>query len=97
MSSPLNFNPGVDTGTGRQQADPDAACQYSVVVNRQSVDEVTKSLDMDVLTGLGCRVLKHPDCCVLCAANNDCARLPMHWNCRCRPEGFLTFTELAVT
>lgn len=97
MSSPQGINPGLDTGTGTQRADPDAACQYSIVVNSQSVEDVKKSLDFKVLTSLGCRVLKHPNCCVLCAANNDCARLPMHWNCRCRPEGYLTFTELAVT
>lgn len=97
MSSPQGINPGLDTGTGTQRADPDAACQYSIAVSRESSDDVKKSLDIDQLMSLGCRVIKHPDCCVLCAANNDCARLPVHWNCRCKPEGFLTFSELAVT
>lgn len=90
-------SPGLDSsGTGGQQR-PDAVCQYSVSVNRENSEEIKKSMDIDQLTKIACRVLKHPGCCVLCAANNDCSRLPVHWNCRCRPEGFLTFTEFANT
>jgi hypothetical protein len=34
----------------------------------------------------GCRVIKHPDCCVRCRTNNSCKEIPMHAMCRCRPE-----------
>jgi hypothetical protein len=69
-------------------ADPDPECTYIAQV--LGIDDVLDVLDPELLLDTGCRVIKHPDCCVLCAANNDCRRLPMHFRCRCRPEGYLT-------
>lgn len=50
-------------------------------------------LDPERLLRLGCRVKKRPGCCVLCAANNDCARLPMHVRCHCVPEPYFMAEE----
>lgn len=69
--------------------DIDPRCIYTIRVLESSAQEVFKALDPETLTKLGCRVLKHPDCCVLCAANNDCTRVPLHFRCRCKIEGFL--------
>jgi len=68
----------------------DTACVFFLRVS--GADEIKKMLDPEKLTKTGCRVVKHPDCCVLCAANNDCARVPLHYNCRCKPEGYLELT-----
>lgn len=59
-------------------ADFDACVFYTRVAN---ADEVKKTLDPKNALATGCRVAKHPDCCVLCAANNDCMRVPLHFNC----------------
>jgi hypothetical protein len=64
-------------------------CTYDTTWSRLSIEAVLSELDPDRLTRAGCRVIKHPDCCVLCATNNDCRLLPRHFNCRCRPEGYL--------
>jgi hypothetical protein len=88
MSSPMNINPGLDTGTSTQRK-IDAECSFSISVSSSDMDDTMKQLDPEFLVRAGCRVIKHPDCCVLCAANNDCARLPVHYQCRCKPEGFL--------
>lgn len=72
----------------------DPRCLFYVEFTRESREEVKKMLDPpNILTGLGCRVVKHPDCCVLCAANEACERLPMHFRCRCKPEGYLELEE----
>jgi hypothetical protein len=73
--------------TGRQQR-VDAACLFLIEV--EGADDVKRKLDPKIALETGCRVIKHPDCCVLCAANNDCTRIPLHWQCRCKPEGYLT-------
>lgn len=62
-------------------------------VSQSDTDDVKRMLDPENIVDVGCRVLKHPDCCVLCAANNDCTRVPLHFNCRCRTEGFLKIAE----
>jgi hypothetical protein len=59
-------------------------CLFSTEV--QGVRDALKCLDLDHLLKLGCRVIKHPNCCALCAANNDCTKIPMHVRCRCKPE-----------
>lgn len=65
-------------------------CVYSVDFTRESLEQVRKMLDPpNITTGFGCRVVKHPDCCILCAMNDDCERIPLHYNCRCKPEGYL--------
>jgi hypothetical protein len=70
-----------------------STCTFSVELDRDSLREVEDLFDIDRLTRYGCRVKKHPDCCVLCAANNDCRRVPLHFNCRCEPEPFLASFE----
>jgi hypothetical protein len=59
----------------------DDECTYQVWLSEASVAEIKRLLDPDYLTRAGCRVVKHPDCCVLCAMNNDCSRIPLHYNC----------------
>lgn len=66
----------------------DPRCMVSIEFTRESAD-LMKMLDPDNLLRTGCRVIKHPDCCILCAANEDCSRLPVHINCRCKPETYL--------
>jgi hypothetical protein len=70
-------------------ASRDDECTYQVWLSKADLDDIKRQLDPDFLSRAGCRVIKHPDCCVLCAINNDCSRIPLHWNCRCKPEGYL--------
>lgn len=72
-------------------------CTYSTSMSKGDIESALREFDPDRITRSGCRVIKHPDCCVLCAANNDCRLLPLHWNCRCRPEGYLEIDIAAVT
>jgi hypothetical protein len=64
-------------------------CYYPIKIDPSSLAELKRLLDADHLARVGCRVVKHSDCCVLCAMNTDCTRLPMHWRCRCVAEGYL--------
>lgn len=64
--------------------DPD--CFYVVSFSPASVQRVKEMFDPKRVLERGCRVIKHPNCCVLCAVNDDCRRLPMHFHCRCRPQ-----------
>lgn len=89
MSSPQNINQGLDTGTGKQQR-IDAACLFQAAVDKSQQNDIKKMLDLDNLMDMDCKVIKHPDCCAPCAANNDCNKLPMHIQCRCRRNDFLT-------
>ena len=66
---------------------------YSAVTDSQKSEDVKKQLDPQRLTEFDCKVIKHPDCCAPCAANNDCEKLPMHVGCRCRRDDFLTFDQ----
>jgi hypothetical protein len=61
-------------------------CLFTAGVTPESVRDALKCLDFDDLLRLGCRVIKHPNCCALCAANNDCTKIPLHVRCRCKPE-----------
>ena len=67
----------------------DPRCTYSASVSKSSLAEAKRLLEAVQKLEMGCRVIKHPDCCVLCAANNDCGRLPVHYNCRCKPDNYL--------
>ena len=71
----------------------DAVCKGGVSFVQSSVDQVKKLLDPRNALEMDCRVKKHPDCCILCALNNDCDRLPMHVRCRCTPDVYLKFDE----
>jgi len=74
--------------------DPDdPACQFSSAFSPDDVDDLMKTLDPRVLLGTGCRVLKHPKCCFLCAMNEDCSRIPLHVNCRCKPEPYVSLGD----
>jgi hypothetical protein len=72
-----------------------ATCTYSIQLDRDSLRDIEELLDVERITKAGCRVKKHPDCCVLCAMNNDCARIPLHFNCKCAPEVYLQGFEEA--
>jgi hypothetical protein len=65
-------------------------CTYPIRVDPSTLAEVKRLIDPDHLSRAGCRVIKHPDCCVLCAMNNDCTKVPMHFRCRCKTEVYLT-------
>ena len=94
MSNPLNINQGLDTGSSTRR-DIDGECYFPIKV--EGSDDAKRELQPELALSLGCRVMKHPDCCVLCAANNDCDLIPLHWNCRCRPEGYLEIEDVLVT
>jgi hypothetical protein len=68
-------------------------CLFFAGVTSDSVRQVKKFLDYRKVMNLCCRVIKHPNCCVLCAANNDCTKVPMHVRCRCRPDPFICDEE----
>jgi hypothetical protein len=69
-------------------------CLFFAGVTPESVRQVQKFLDYEKVMKLCCRVKKHPNCCVLCAANNDCTRIPMHVRCRCVAEPFICDEEV---
>lgn len=73
--------------------DDEVDCTFHIKVDPSSLAELKRLLDVDHLSRAGCRVKKHPDCCHLCAMNNDCTRLPLHFECRCVPEGYLEITN----
>lgn len=64
----------------------DPRCFFATDVDHEAAAQVLKAPGNEGLLQTGCRVAKHPNCCVLCAANDDCARIPLHVNCRCKPE-----------
>jgi hypothetical protein len=64
----------------------DPRCFFAAEPDHEAAARVLKALGSEGLLKTGCRVVKAPDCCVLCAANDDCARVPLHPRCRCRPE-----------
>jgi hypothetical protein len=70
-----------------------ADCTFKLEIHPDQMRQIEEELDIERLTKYGCRVKKHPDCCVLCATNNDCRRVPVHVNCRCTPEPFLASFE----
>lgn len=71
--------------------DPERDCTLSVSLDEESVAAVKgildsiPPLDRTTFSASGCRVIKHPGACALCVVNNDCSRLPVHFQCRCRP------------
>lgn len=75
----------------------DPWCHFGVRFAAEALASLKAALDPDNALHWGCRVIKHPDCCVLCALNENCQDLPMHANCRCKPDRFLDtithFTE----
>lgn len=59
----------------------DPRCFFSAEVDHEAAAQVVKALGSEGLLKTGCRVVKHPNCCVLCAANDDCGRIPLHVHC----------------
>lgn len=74
----------------------DPRCNFSSIVSSDDVAALLKHLDPKTLLGTGCRVLKHPNCCARCAMNEDCSRIPLHAQCRCKPEPYVTFDDEEV-
>lgn len=60
-----------------------AICEFFVSPTAASLAAVKALLNPNNVLGTGCKVGKHPDCCGLCAANDDCDKLPVHPECRC--------------
>lgn len=81
----------MDTGTRSHTVD--ARCMFSAAPDQKQAEDVKRQLDPEELMSTDCRVIKHPDCCVLCAANDDCDRIPMHVMCRCQRDDYLTLSE----
>lgn len=67
----------------------EARCQFSVNFATDTLAALKAMLQPENFMEADCRVIKHPRCCAYCAANNDCARLPIHPQCRCRPKHYL--------
>jgi hypothetical protein len=66
----------------------DVKCEFVVCPDEEKSREVKADLEKIrdyPITGFGCKVIKHPDACILCVANDDCDRLPVHVKCRCKP------------
>lgn len=59
----------------------DPWCHFGVRFAAEALASLKAALDPDNALHWGCRVIKHPDCCVLCALNENCQDLPMHANC----------------
>lgn len=71
----------------------DGICVYSIQVSEPDAQEIRKMLDPENVIGMGCRVIKRPDCCVLCRMNEDCSRIPLHVRCHCTIEPYLDIGE----
>jgi hypothetical protein len=67
-----------------------AKCLFTAAVTAASVAAVRKLLNPKHILDHGCRVIKHPNACARCVANNDCTKIPLHPHCRCKPEMYLT-------
>lgn len=68
----------------------DQRCVLSVNFARDTLPALKAMLEFGNATHAGCRVIKHPGACAICVANNDCAKIPLHVQCRCKPEPYLT-------
>jgi hypothetical protein len=65
----------------------ESGCNISVAIARETQALVEEMLSPEFIErNCQCKVIKHPDCCVLCRVNNDCAKIPMHIRCRCRQQ-----------
>lgn len=65
----------------------DPRCQVTAAVDPATVASLEELLDpKNIESKCECRVIKHPNCCALCRANNDCKLIPMHIRCRCSQE-----------
>lgn len=64
----------------------DPRCNFFLSVDPRSLADTRAEMTIDNMLETCCEVIRQPDCCILCAENDDCARLPMHWNCRCKPS-----------
>lgn len=65
----------------------DARCRIAVVIAKDTQAMLEDLLNPEKLEKkCECRVVKHPDACSKCRANNDCKEIPMHPKCRCVRE-----------
>lgn len=62
----------------------DGVCNFTVTPVRDTVARLKKYLNADEALELECKVIKHPDACPACAANERCEDIPLHHWCRCR-------------
>lgn len=65
----------------------DPECYFPIRV--VGLDDALESINPEAFSELACRVIKRPDCCALCAANEDCRRIPLHVRCHCVPEFYV--------
>lgn len=61
-------------------------CLYGIAINATAL---LAALHPDKALVAGCEVRKQPDCCPLCAMNNDCNRVPVHEHCHCVAEAVM--------
>lgn len=64
-------------------------CVLSVQFAQDTLPILLEMLEPENFMESGCRVIKHPGACAVCVLNNDCDKLPMHAQCRCRPDRYL--------
>lgn len=62
----------------------DAACNFSVRPVRDSLARIKNYLRSKETLELECKVIKHPNACAACVANEKCELVPLHHYCRCR-------------
>lgn len=67
----------------------DARCQFSVKFAEDTLVVLKKMLEPENFFESGCRVLRHPGACVICVTNNDCDKIPLHPQCRCKPDHYI--------
>lgn len=73
--------------------DDDARCQFGIQFAADTIVILKEMLDPRNFMELDCRVIKHPGACLYCVENNDCNKLPIHAQCRCRPDHFLAMLD----
>lgn len=65
----------------------DARCRIVTTIVQETQQMLEQLLDSSrIEQNCDCIVKKHPDACIVCRANNDCARVPVHAKCRCVKE-----------
>lgn len=67
----------------------DPRCFFYAEADHEATREVQAQLELIKNLGsvrTGCRIIKRPNCCILCLMNEDCSRVPLHYRCHCVPE-----------
>lgn len=72
-----------------------AICEFYASPTPDSLAAIKALLNPEKVLGTGCKVVRHPDCCLLCRENEKCENIPVHPNCRCKREPTLSSASIA--